>query len=149
MAKWKTLDPNEHFKHISDDDLCNLLRELDKPNTKKADKRCEKAFLSYLSTLDSLEHMDYWLYEEKTLDKILSKFWFDVKTVDGKPYRVSTLKPMRYWINRNLQQRGHEHDIITSSQFKWSQEKYEACDYLKAKGYGYVEHYKEIKPKGS
>ena len=147
-AKKKKLDTNECFKHISDDELCIMLKELDKPNTKKADRKCERAFVSDLSTLDGLPNLDYWLYNEATLDKILSKFCFEVKTVDRKPHRVSTLKHMCYGLNRNLKRKGHEYDIIRSSQFKCSQQKFlQACNYLKAKGFGYVEHYKEIKLK--
>ena len=109
---------------------------------------CERTFLSYLSTLD-VEHLDYWLYDEKTLHKILSKFWVEVKTCEGKPYRVFTLKYMRYGINKNLKRRGHGYGIVKSTLFKKSQEKFlKASDLLKVKGYGYIEHYKEIKPKG-
>ena len=124
------------------------LKNLISLTQRKLTKMCERLFVFYLSTLD-VEHLDYWLHDEKTLDKILSKFWFEVKTCEGKPYRVSTLKHMRYGINRNLKRRGHEYGIVKSTQFKKSQEKFlKACDLLKAKGYGYVEHYKEIKPKG-
>ena len=143
------MDPNECFKHISDDELYNMLQELDKPNTKKADKKCDRALTSYLTMLDNIPSLEYWLFEPKELEKILCKFWFEVQTCDGKPYRVSTLKHMRYGINRNLKRKGHEYDIIKSPQFKNSQKKFfEACSLLKAKSYGYVDHYKEIKPKG-
>ena len=57
---------------------------------------------------------------------------------------------MRYGINRNLKRKDHEYNIIQSSQFKKSQEKFqEACSLLKSKGHGFVEHYKEITPKGN
>ena len=135
---------------ITDDELCNMLQDLDKPNTKKADKKCDKAFTLYLSTLNGLDSLDYWLFNPKELDKILCKFWFKVQTCEGKPCRVSTLKHMRYGINRNRKRKGHECDIIKSPQFKKSWQKFiKACSLLKAKGYGFIEHHTEIKPKGN
>ena len=88
--------PEEHFKKINDDELCEMLSELQKPNTMKADKKCETAFMAYLSTRDDVENLDYWLFEPAKLDKILSQYWYEMKKTEGAHYRVSSLKHMRY-----------------------------------------------------
>ena len=87
--------------------------------------------------------------EEKELDQILSKFWFEVRTQEGEHYKVSSLKNLHYGINRVLHNKGHEFDIVHGSSFKQSRKDFtDACAELKALGFGYRVPYKEIKPKG-
>ena len=89
------------------------------------------------------------VYEEAELDKVLGKFWFKVKTKKGENYTVSSLRHLRYGLNRDLKRRGHAYSIITSESFADSQSKFNnACLYLKSLGKGFVKHYKEIKPSG-
>ena len=90
-------------------------------NTVKAEKKAERAFVNYLSTLDDVDDMEFWLYDEDRLDKILSKFWFALKTANGNHYRVSSLKNIRYGLNRVLAKKNTNMDIICDPLFKQSQ----------------------------
>ena len=95
------------------------------------------------------KQQDYWNYEECELDKVLGKFCFEAKNKKGEKYRVSSLRHLRYGLNRRLKRHGHAYNIITSESFSNSQEKFnDACLYLKSLGKGYVKHYKEIKSSG-
>ena len=86
---------------------------------------------------------DYWLLGEQDLDKLLCKFWFEVRTTDGDYYSIGSLESLRYGINRIFQERGHEFDIIRGPAFKKIQIKFtEACTELKAKGKGICIPYK-------
>ena len=120
-----------------------------KENTEKANKKADRLFVSYLATCKDVKHLQYWLYEPAELDRILCKFWFKLKMTDGEHYCVSSLKHIRYSLNRLLKEKGHSYSIIKSSQFSKSQQCFDqACSNLKQLGHGYVVPYKEIKPSG-
>ena len=96
------------------------------------------------------KNLDFWLYDEPTLDKILGKFWFEVRQKKGDFYSINSLRSLRHGINRSLKRRGHEFDITKSPSFVSSQGMFEdACQHLKINGKGFVKHYKAIKPKGT
>lgn len=117
-------------------------------NTEKADKKAEKCFLEYLS-LSTLDDLDYWDFEEELLDEILCKFWFEVRTVDNEHYRVSSLRNLCYALNRCIQKREKNFDIIKSPAFAKSQRAFkDAVTELKNIGQGCTVSYKEISPKG-
>ena len=83
------------------------------------------------------------------LDKILCKFWFEVRTQEGDYYKIGSFENLRYSLNRLLQSKGHEFDIVHGDAFMKRRKKFqEACKELKAKGYGVRECYKEIIPSG-
>ena len=85
----------------------------------------------------------------KTNDKILSKFWFALKTVNGNHYSVSSLKNICYGLNQVLAKKNTNMGIICDPLFKQSQKDFNiACACLKQLRFGYVKHYKEIKAKG-
>ena len=148
---------SNRFDEINDQDLQQLREDLKNPNTVKSDKKAEKIFVEYLKVRWSeLAQCDYWLHDEQTLDKVLCKFWFEVRqtkkdevTKEFKKYTVISLKHLRYAINRNLKRHGHEYDITRSESFTKSQVAFEdACRLLKKLGLGHVKHYDEIKPRG-
>ena len=58
----------------------------------KADKKAEKASVMYVSTLEDINSLKYRLFDEAKLDKLLSQFWYSLKTSDGDHYRVSSMK---------------------------------------------------------
>ena len=119
----KVLPPEERFASYGNDELTKLCATLVNPNRKKADAKCEKSWLTYLSTKTELNgDFDYWLWDEQKLNKYLGKFWFEVKTQDGDHYGVSTLEHLQYSINRCLKRRGHAYNILKSPQFKHSQD---------------------------
>ena len=72
----------QQFDDISDNEL-DLLREgLSNKNTKKANSKCGNLLQSYLWAKG--KSTEYWLYDEPDLDRILGKFWFEVRTKKGE-----------------------------------------------------------------
>lgn len=145
--------PKGKGRHVSidDKDLEKQREDLNNGNTKKSNNKCEKVFIAYLQERwsDKVPHYEYWDYEKATLDKIVSKFWFEVCQKNEDRYTVASLKHMRYAINRNLKKRGHKTDLLKSDCYTGSQEAFEdAKKLLKKLGYGFVKHYEEIKPSG-
>ena len=82
------------FDDISDDELEDIRHGLASKNTNKSNKKCETLLQAYL--IAKKKDPSYWLYDEPTLDQILGKFWFEVRTKKGDKYTVSNLKHLRY-----------------------------------------------------
>ena len=117
-------------------------------NTLKSDLKCERVLVKYLLAKGISE--EYWLMNEPDLNKLLSKFWFEVQTQEGEKYTVCSLAHLWYGINRMLKRKGHEYDIVHSSSFTGCQSAFsDACKELKEEGLGVVNSYKEIEPKGN
>ena len=87
---------------MTEEEMQTIKNATRKENTEKANKKAEKFFVSYLTTRKDIPNLDYWLYKPGKLDHILSKFWFELKMTDGEHYRVSSLKHIRYSLNRVL-----------------------------------------------
>lgn len=135
---------------MSEEEIVALKERIHNENTEKADKKTEKAFLGFLSVQQNVTDMEYWLYEPEERDKLLCKFWYEIKTSEGENYCISSLKHIQYGLNRVLKKKGHNYSIIKSLQFAKSQQCLnKACANLKKFGQGYVVPYKEIKPAGN
>ena len=88
---------------------------------------------------------EFWLYGEQDLDKILSKFWFEVRTQEGNYYKIASLENLYCGLNRVLNEKGHEFDIVHGPSFKQSRSDFrDTCKELKSLGYGVRKSYKEI-----
>ena len=110
-------------------------------NTTKADAKAEKKFVTYLKKKGFQQ--EFWLIGKQELDKILCKFWFEIRTKNREYYRLGSLE------NRVLHKKGHEFDIVHELSFKKSREAFKtACTELKSIGKGIRVPYKEIRPKG-
>lgn len=148
MPKKKVLKDNERFANRTDEEISETREGLKKKNTLAADKKVEKTFLSYIQAKGKPD-LEYWNWDTETLNEVLSKFWFELRNQEGQHYRVSTLKHYVYGLNRCLQCRGHETDLVKSPCYIRSQKAFkDACAELKKLGLGYVENYKEISAKG-
>ena len=146
--KRKRLPPEERFKFLDDTELEQKLQNLENKNTRKTDCKTERKFMQYLKLKDI--HDDYWLIPEQELDRILRKFWFEVRTQEGDYYKIGSLDNLHYSLNRLLQSKGHESDIVHGDSFIKSHRAFsKACEELKQKGYGVRESYKEITPAGT
>lgn len=146
--------PKRNFAEIDDEQLEKKREELKNRNTKKSDKKVHKLFIEYLEArwAEQVEHnYNYWMYSDETLDKILCKFWFEVRQAkNNEMYNINSMKSIRYGVNRNLKKRGKDIDITKSDAYTKSQEAFaDACRELKLLGYGFVKHYEEIKGKGT
>lgn len=143
----------ERFVHYSDDEFEDIREEQKKKSTLKADKKTEKVFLKYLESnhTEAVNNKyDYWNYSPDLLDKILCKYWFEVRTQKGEHYNINSLKGLLYRLNRNLQRCGIKLELRTSDCFVNSQRSFEdAKKYLKQIGKAVVKHYDKIKPKGT
>lgn len=149
MPKKRTLNPEQRFANRTDEEITQVRKDQINKNTTAADKKCEKTFIEYIQSKGK-DDIEYWTWDCDTLNSFLSKFWFEIQNQDGDRYRVSTLKHYRYGINRCLQARGHETDLIKSPCYIASQRAFkDACSEHKKLGLGYIENYKEIIPKGT
>ena len=59
-------------------------------NTTKADAKAEKKFVTYLKKKGFQQ--EFWLIGKQELDKILCKFWFEIRTKNGEYYSWVVLK---------------------------------------------------------
>ena len=111
-------------------------------------KKADTCFQSYLATKG--HPVEYWLFDEPTLDNILKKFWFEVRTVKGEHYMKGSLENLHYPINHVLHAKGHEFDIVHGDSFIGSQKAFkDACTELKKIGKGVHKSFKRIKPSGN
>ena len=149
MPKRKRISEEERFGEVDDDFVKKMADAANNPNTKKSDEKCEKIFIKYLLSVKE-ENCEYWTWSVDKLNNTLSKFWFAARNVEGDYYRVSSLKHIRYALNRCLERQCHGYDIITSDAYKPSQKAFkDACTNLKKLGYGYVNNHPEISASGT
>ena len=108
--KKPVLAVEDRFEFIDDNALQSKIDSLKNKNTMKADAKAEKKFVTYLKRKGL--NKEFWLYGEQDLDKILCKFWFEVRTKHGEHYMIGSLENLRYSLNRVLHNKGHEYNII-------------------------------------
>lgn len=77
---------------MSEDEIAEVKARIKNENIEKADKKAERALVSFLSAQDNIADLQYWLYEPEEQDKLLCKFWYELKTTEGDTYCVSSLK---------------------------------------------------------
>ena len=131
MPKRKRISEEERFGEVDEDFVRQMAAAAENPNTRKSDEKCEKIYLKYLKQTNESD-ANYWEWTPDKLNNSLSKFWFAARNVEGDYYRVSSLKHIRYALNRCLQRHGHGFDIITSDSYKPSQKSFkDACINLK------------------
>lgn len=146
--KKKIVPEDERFQFMSDEQHKKKREDLKNTNTLKADKKAAKTFQAWLTQRGI--HSDYWDIQPEDLDQLLGKFYFEVRTVEGERYKISSLGDLRYGINRNLAKKDYPHDIVHSAEFAKSSAAFtDACKELKSLGKGDRESYKEITPKGN
>ena len=146
--------PKKHFKVLSDNELALKRRQLMNENTLVAEKNVDTAFREFLREI-GYESIEYHLFEEEELSKMLSKFWFAARKkpepnkTENEMYSVSTLRSFKYAINRILKKKGHEYDITKSPNFKSCMDAFEdAIKELKEHGTGHVNSADEITDEG-
>ena len=150
MPKCKLKVNNEQrFEDISDKTLQEKQQGVRNKNTIKSDEKCEQILVNYIEVKHKDLDLNYWEWDPKVINDVLSKFWFAARNEQGDRYRVSTLKHIRYGINHMMDSKGHEFDIINNDVYKPSQKAFQdACAELKKLGYGYIVSHKEIVAKG-
>ena len=79
------------------------------------------------------------------LNKIMEKFYVEVRKQDGELYSKSTLLSIRFGIQRKINEMRKDVNIIESVEFKTSNEIFRAqCVYLKKEELAKVNHKKPI-----
>ena len=66
----------------------------------------------FLSTLDDINSLEYWLFNKPKLDNLLKCFYYTMRTSEGDHYKVSSIKNIWYSLNRCLDKYNAEMDII-------------------------------------
>ena len=157
----------KRFVIINDEELASKSKKAKNENTVRTEKRADKAFTNFLMEMGVPEqNCDYWNYEEPELDTYLAKFWFGARKQDDENsqeqdssdpelkknmYKATTLRNMRYGLNRILKNKGHLYDITdkkTASFTKSQQAFNDAIKELKSEGKGDVSSYPEIEEEG-
>ena len=146
MPKCKFKVTNEdRFEEISDKALEEKQENVKNPNTLKSDVKCKRIFVNYITARHKDLDLNYWEWDPKVINDILSKFWFVARNEQGDGYRVSTLKHIHYGINCMMERKGYDYNIISNDIYKPCQKAFAyACAEPKKLGYGYVVPHKEI-----
>lgn len=150
MPRKRTKEGKSRFVEMEDEEVESERKSLEKKNTVKADKKSHKILSTYLQARDfEATDMEYWKWDDEKINKVLSKFWFEVRAQDGDYYRVSSMKNLFYGLNRCFSNNRFTRDIVKHPAFMPTQKAFiDACKRLKNLGLGYVESYKEISPEG-
>jgi len=134
---------SDRFASVEEDDLNKLLLEKDSINTRKNTASSVKLFRSYLSAKGENEQFE--TFNSDTLNKLLTKFYAEVRQESGEKYKKSSLIAIRHGINRYLQVNTSGIDIVNGHEFKESKRIIDAvCKDLKQEGKGGNEHYPPV-----
>ena len=138
------------FAVFSDDEIKKKQFKQIPKNTLKSEKNADTIFMKYLQEQENILNMDYTVYPDDELDKILVKFWFSLRKTSGEKYLISILQNIKNALNHNLQRRGRNLDISTDGRYVNSQRAFkDACCELKSEGFGHVRSFPEIEEKGT
>ena len=80
---------SDRFASVEEDDLNKLLLEKDAINTRKNTSPSVKLFRSYLSAKG--ENEQFKTFNSDTLNKLLTKFYAEVRQESGEKYQKSSL----------------------------------------------------------
>ena len=136
MNRFSTVDEIEIEKQLIDKNSIN---------THKATKVACNIFFVYLR--EKQIEIDIETVSSSQLNKILTKFYVEVRKKDGSMYSKSTLTSIRFGIQRLINQKRKDVNIIDSPEFSTANEIFHAqCVFLKKEGLGKVNHKIPIAP---
>ena len=136
MNRFSTVDEIEIEKQLIDKNSIN---------THKATKVASNIFFVYLR--EKQIEIDIETVSFSELNKILTKFYVEVRKKDGSMYSKSTLTSIRFGIQRLINQKRKDVNIIDSPEFSTANEIFHAqCAFLKKEGLGKVNHKIPIAP---
>ena len=108
------------FPVVSNEDIEELKSVAANKNTSRSTKQRTNVFNSWCSSRHLDINIETMAPEE--LDKVLSKFYAEVKKKDGDDYEPESLKIMQSSIERYLKEKGYPVSIVRSREFHNSQE---------------------------
>ena len=134
---------SDRFASLNCDDLDKILTEKDSKNTKRSTDVAVKIFKTYLREKELPENFEE--ASASSLDDQLTRFYAEVRQVNGQKYKTTTLTAVRHGINRYLQLKTAGMDIINGGDFKESKQMFAAVTKdLKREGKGGITHYLPI-----
>ena len=144
----------KRHQNYSDEQIVKKRQDAVPKSTIKCDKKWDKVFREYLMEKECA-NTEYWTYPDDELDRILSKFWFEVRstklTSDGEyeHYSLTSLRNLRNALTRELVKHGRNIDLTTDTHYKQSQMSFkDAAKELKKIGKGTIHSYPEISHAG-
>ena len=134
-------DIGSRFGQLDEDDIADLERKKDKPNTKKQIQKSVRLFRKYCE--ETLQNKDFESLSKPDLDKTLRLFYANVRTETGDYYKKSSLESLKYGLTRYLRD---ECDIdMDSDEFKGQEDAFKAVKKdLVNRGKGDIEHKQPI-----
>ena len=145
-ASQSDVEQKKRFATVEDDDLKQLLTEKDVKSTRRATDSAVRTFKTYLHEKSLNED-----FEEMTpseLDSTLSKLYAEARTEDGELYKKSSLRSIRYGINRYLANLRSGKDIVHDKDFNEANQVFIAASKdLKRQGKGGITHYPPLELK--
>ena len=161
-------EKRKRFESFSDEQIKQKRLSTIPKSTLKNNDKWDRVFRSYLEE-KGCENTQYWFYPDEELDRILSKFWFEVRTqkpslteeqrkeVENKNsdlnpdrYTIASLRNLRNGLSRCLSDHDKNIDLTNDPNFKLSQNSFkDACKELKQIGKGHVTSYPEITHAGT
>ncbi|XP_069138812.1 uncharacterized protein KIAA1958-like [Argopecten irradians] len=130
------------FATVNEGELKRLIEEKDAKNTRRAMETAVKTFRSYLKEKDESE--DFEKMSAADLDKLLARFFVEVRTINGEHYKKTSLFALRHGLNRFLSMHS-DMDIIHGDDFSHSKNVFQAAaKELKRQGKGGIDHHPPI-----
>ena len=115
-------------------------------NTLKCNDKAARALKDYLAEQGE-DDTKFEQFSNEKLNKVLSRFYVNARTVHGNYYKASSLINIRHSLNRYLNGPpiSRDIDLIKDPAFKGANEAYKAAQKeLKTMGKGSIEHYPSI-----
>jgi hypothetical protein len=109
------------FPVLSSDEIQELKSVAVNKNTSRSTKQWMNVFRSWCQSRH-LENVNIETMAPEELDKVLAKFYAEVKKRDGHDYEPESLKIMQSAIERYLKERNYPLSIVRSREFHNSQE---------------------------
>ena len=130
------------FSTVDDEEIA--LENKDSKNTKKSTQTLSNVLVSYCK--EKRLDFDVEAISKDRLDDILSKFYVEVRKVDGTLYKKTSFYAIRFAIQRKFKiTRGNDFDIIEGQEFaKCNEVFYAQCVVLKKKGLADIKHHPAI-----
>jgi hypothetical protein len=140
------VEPKKRFVPVEDDDLKQLLTEKDAKSTRRATDSAVRTFKTYLR--ERSLNKDFEEITPSELDSTLSKLYAETRTEDGELYNKSSLRSIRYGINRYLANFHSRKDIVHDKVFNEANKVFIAASKdLKRQGKGDITHYPPLELK--
>ena len=109
-------EPNTiRFPNLTENDIEEIKNSNVKANTERSTKTWMNVWLKWCSARGISQPIEYFPCQQ--LDNLLSKFYAEVKKVNGADYEPESLRVMQAAIDRYLREKDYGESIISSRQF--------------------------------